>query len=265
MNKTEIIESGVLERYILGTTTPEENAFVQKACKTFPELQEELDNIEKALLIYAEAQSPLKTVTKEKIKKIILTDITPDIEEKEAKTITLHPFYSRISAAAGILLLFISFTYILIVKNELRKTQGELAVLKQNHSEKTETLARQLAMLDSLNKKINLLSNPGAKKIVLNGMNSLAGKTALVHFNPETEEVYFEISEITPLTENQQYQLWAIADGKPVSMGVINKNQKNVFQKMAPIQKAQAFAVTIEKTGGSEKPSLETMCLLGNI
>jgi anti-sigma-K factor RskA len=63
----------------------------------------------------------------------------------------------------------------------------------------------------------------------------------------------------------KQYQLWAIVDGKPVDAGMIDLNQPIVFQQMKTINSAQAFAVTIENVGGSATPSLETMCLLGNV
>ena len=38
-----------------------------------------------------------------------------------------------------------------------------------------------------------------------------------------------------------------------------------VFQKMKSVKGATAFAVTIENAGGSQVPSMETMCLLGNV
>jgi anti-sigma-K factor RskA len=54
--------------------------------------------------------------------------------------------------------------------------------------------------------------------------------------------------------------------GVPVDAGTVDLNSiENVFQKMKTIAEAEAFAVTIEKTGGSASPSLETICLMGKI
>jgi hypothetical protein len=46
---------------------------------------------------------------------------------------------------------------------------------------------------------------------------------------------------------------------------MIYLNGSTFFQKMKTITSAQAFAVTIENMGGSVAPTLETMCLLGNV
>ncbi|MDQ0065658.1 anti-sigma factor [Chryseobacterium lathyri] len=51
--------------------------------------------------------------------------------------------------------------------------------------------------------------------------------------------------------EGMQYQLWAIADGKPVSAGVYTE-EKNSKNSSCHIPKAQAFAITLEKQNGSE-------------
>ena len=46
---------------------------------------------------------------------------------------------------------------------------------------------------------------------------------------------------------------------------MIELNSDSTFQKMKAIKNAQAFAVTIEKVGGSVAPTMDTMCLLGNV
>ena len=52
----------------------------------------------------------------------------------------------------------------------------------------------------------------------------------------------------------KQYQLWAIVDGKPVDAGVINNCIG--LCKMKKIDHAEAFAITLEKEGGSPTPTL---------
>ena len=47
MNVKDIIESGLLEAYVLGNATSEEAAQVTALCSQHPELQEEVERIER--------------------------------------------------------------------------------------------------------------------------------------------------------------------------------------------------------------------------
>jgi anti-sigma-K factor RskA len=58
----------------------------------------------------------------------------------------------------------------------------------------------------------------------------------------------------------KQYQLWAIVDGKPVDAGMI-ATKKGIYhiQKMKSFGSVQAFAITLEKAGGSPIPTMDEM------
>ena len=63
----------------------------------------------------------------------------------------------------------------------------------------------------------------------------------------------------------KQYQLWAIADGKPVDLGVLDKTSKMTTPKAISLAKIQAFAITLEKDGGSPVPTMDQMYVVGSI
>lgn len=129
-----------------------------------------------------------------------------------------------------------------------------------------DALKVQQASLQSMGNELQVLADPMVKTIALKGMNSLDKKSAMIHWNMNSHEVYFNASALPKTPDNMQYQLWAIVDGKPVDVGMISVGDTNsVFQKMKVIMNAQAFAVTIEKMGGSASPTMDTMCLLGNV
>jgi anti-sigma-K factor RskA len=142
----------------------------------------------------------------------------------------------------------------------------ELAQLNAAKSYLADELKIQQASLKTMDSELQILANPKVKTIALNGMNSLEKKSAMIHMNMETYEVYFNAQELPTTPNAKQYQLWAIVDGKPVDAGMIDMNATvQVFQKMKSVKGAQAFAVTIENKGGSAVPTMETMCLLGNV
>ncbi|HPZ88874.1 MAG TPA: anti-sigma factor, partial [Flavihumibacter sp.] len=61
----------------------------------------------------------------------------------------------------------------------------------------------------------------------------------------------------------KQYQLWAIVNGKPQNAGLLQNC--NEFCYLSTNSNAQAFAITLEKTGGSEEPTLTEMLVLGQV
>ena len=64
-------------------------------------------------------------------------------------------------------------------------------------------------------------------------------------------------------TTGKQYQLWALVDGAPVDAGVFEIDAGTPMIKMKNIPRAQAFAVTLEPSGGSLKPTMDQMYVLG--
>ena len=67
------------------------------------------------------------------------------------------------------------------------------------------------------------------------------------------------------LAQENQYQLWAIIDGKPVDAGVFDTSLAGLLKMKEIGNGAAAFAVTIEPRGGKASPTLETMQVVGNV
>lgn len=270
MNSNEIISSGLIESYVLGTATAEEVVLVNNLCKEHPGLLKEIEAAEESLIHFSsEIAPPLSADLKEKI----AAQLTFDTDESPvAKVISLkNETDNRVSIyklgiAASLLLFLTSLMYNVQLNHKLSKMNAELAELNASKSYLADQLNIQQTSIVTMNMELQILANPKVKTIALNGMNSLDKKSAMVHLNMETSEVYFNASALPNAPTAKQYQLWAIVDGKPMDAGMIDMNSTaSVFQKMKSIKGAQAFAVTIENMGGSPVPTMETMCLLGNV
>ena len=270
MNAQEIIASGILESYVLGTATAEEIAMVQKLCREHPDVLKEVEAIEESLIRFsAGISNPLRADLKENI----VAQLNFDEKKPETtKLITLATEANnrlklyRFGLAASLLLFVTSMGYNILLNQKLKDVNGELAQLNAAKSYMADELKIQQTSLNELNTELQILANPMVKTVALKGMNLLEKKSAMVHLNMETNEVYFNASVLPASPEQKQYQLWAIVDGKPVDAGMIAMGNTNqIFQKMKSVKGAQAFAVTIENMGGSAVPTVETMCLLGNV
>lgn len=271
MNSSEIISSGLLESYVLGTANADEIARIQLLCKTHPELVREIEAIEEGLMGFS---AGLARPLNPELKQIIAAQLNfEDVSTPAAgtKIIPIHASYERLrvykfGVAASLLLFFTSFVYNILLQKELQKVSGELTQLSAAKSYMAETLKIQQASLAEMNTHLQVVSHPKVKTVALNGMNALDKKFAMVHWNTQTDEVYFNAASLPPSPAGKQYQLWAIIDGKPVDAGMIDAGSSaSVFQRMKPVKGAGAFAVTIETAGGSPVPTMETMCFLGNV
>lgn len=269
MNVEQIISSGLLESYVLGMTTEEEASMVRDMCTRHPELLKEIELIEESLVGLSPQHTP---PLRKDLKQAIASQLTFSEEKPEPAVIPLNApvsggnlnFY-RIGIAASVALLIGCGMYIYSLQNRITDIENRLADASASKTMLTVEMEAQKESMNKLAANFSVVSDPGMKAIPLSGMNSLVSKSAMVHWNPSTQELYFNASALPPSPEAKQYQLWAIVDGKPVDAGVITLENGVAFQKMKLIAGAKAFAVTIENMGGSPSPSLDTMCLLGNV
>ena len=91
-----------------------------------------------------------------------------------------------------------------------------------------------------------------------------------VYWNKKDKSVLINyVAMDLPKTDAEhEYQLWAMVNGKPVSLGVFGKpdsTSNEALLKMPAIQEAQAFAVTLEPMGGSVNPTMEKLTVMGGV
>ena len=83
----------------------------------------------------------------------------------------------------------------------------------------------------------------------------------LLAWNTKDKMIYLMKSQLPAAPIGKQYQLWAIVDKKPVDLGVFDLKEGTIA--MRAIGKAEAFAVTLEKTGGNPTPTSEVYVVGG--
>jgi len=135
----------------------------------------------------------------------------------------------------------------------------DLEVLRANYSELSENYT-------ALSEDVDVLTDPFNQVIKMQGLDIAPEALATVYWNEKSQEVFIDVNNLPTPAEDKQYQLWAIVDGAPVDMGVFEVNADTAkLQRMKVTGSAQAFAVTLEKRGGSATPTLEEMYVVGNV
>ncbi len=166
-------------------------------------------------------------------------------------------------AAASVLLLIGSALWAFSLFNENK----ELNKLAQESKGMQQQLDQTTAQLNALKDDAALLQKPGMKMASLKGTGLSPNSYVTVYWDTTSKDAYLMINNLPAPASDQQYQLWALLDGKPVDMGVFNYElrQEKLLVKAKNVQNAQAFAITMEPKGGSVNPTLEKMYVVGKL
>lgn len=254
MNSKEYIESGILELFALGELSEQEAKEVEFLIEQYPELREDLYQIELAMeSFYAQVKVEPEESTKELLRKRIA---------QKSRT-AIQPNWI---IAASISLFILSSIAAINFYSKWKATSGQLLSLQNENLRIAEDLNQVRHDYEALDNTLAIVNNAAFKRITLAGTDNAPYSQATVYWNPSTNDLYFDSIELSKLSENQQYQLWAIIDGYPVDIGLVSKESVAGLQQMQNFDGTPtAFAITIEPLGGSQKPSLETMQVIGNI
>lgn len=264
MDIKEYIESGLLEAFVLGELNDAESADVLSMAAKYPEIQEAINHIENTLeqTAMAAAIAPPAAL---RAKVLASLQSTTDSASTPLK-ITKKPTFS-FWAAASIALLSISLGANLWLYISLGKEKEKVASLFAEQQSLVANVKKQEAGFTALSQKLKLLENPDIAQLSLAGTDNMPYASAKVYFNKKTGDAYLDIDKIAATAPGTEYQLWVLVDGKPVDMGTFSEKDASNIRKMKTLLnlngKAEAFAVTIEKAGGSISPTLEKMILLG--
>jgi len=266
------IESGILEEVVLGLSSEQEQQEVSCMSKIYPEIREELNRLEAALESYVlvhQVQPP-----KEMRARVLqaVADLPKDNSKDETKVISMTPPVEEKNprmmwlAAASIALLLVSAFVFMSQRGEIQNIKDQLAGLILERDAATDSLSNSTVKIDNLNGELAILKHPANQLVTMKGVEGSPNALATIVWNRESNEVHLQVNNLTTPPEGMQYQLWAIADGVPVDMGVFDiSTTDSALQKMTSMPNAQAFAVTLEIAGGVESPTLEQMVVIGNV
>lgn len=264
MNVKEYISSGVIESYVLGLATEAEREEFERLCQQYPEIAEARNAFGLALeqQLLQDASAP-PAFLKDRIRQAIEDDdvITENERIEEEKPIRTMNVW-RWVAAASIILLAGSIYWAVSTNNKYKQLQEANNKLEHELNQSKENLA--LLQADK-----EMLTKPGIKMVTMKGTAVAPGAYTTVYWDTTgaAKDVYLLINNLPQPASDKQYQLWALLDGKPIDLGVVDYevSKKKLLVKAQNVQKAQAFAITLEPKGGSVHPTVDSMYVMGQL
>jgi len=149
-----------------------------------------------------------------------------------------------------VLLVFLIFSFRLYTQND---------ALKRSNSELLTKFLSSDSLLNKIADEQKIISDTSTVVVNLAGTKNAPHSSASVYWDSTAAAVYLVVKNMPELPSDAQYQLWALIDGKPADLGIFDTPKDKVLLKMKDTKKADAFAITIEKKGGSVSPTLEKM------
>lgn len=267
------IESGILELYVLGDVTPEERAQVEAMAQKHPAIKAELEEIGRSLELYAEenAIEPSENLRNRVLNSLVVNlgddrtfgSARTAAEEEDEDIIPISRARSntffKYAFAACLALLIVSIVALISVYNKLQESNNLVASLQSQN----QRFASQTSLMDS---ELSIFRDPSFKMLKLQGTPKSPSSMLMVAWSPAKKKVMIDMmhANMPANDKDHQYQLWALVGNKPVDLGVFDADTASKGMKeMKSIASADAFAVTLERRGGSPTPTMDQMMVIG--
>ena len=168
--------------------------------------------------------------------------------------------------AASIVFLVTSLIVNFYLWNRLGEADNTIAVLSEQKKIITQEYEAVNNKLHTAKTDIEILHDRNYKAIDLKGMEISPTSNVMAYWNPETKKVFVEVKSLPVPPPDKQYQLWAICQGVPVDLGLMDVDPSDSsLHEMKDMENPQAFAVTLEPKGGSVNPTMDQMYVMGEI
>jgi anti-sigma-K factor RskA len=251
MTKDEIMDSGLLEQYVLGLTSDEENEIVFEAIKNYPEINDYLKGIEQTMEMIAHQHAilPPKDLRAKTFSKIA------EGEKLNLGSTKLRTILDVLGAVAGLVLLALTIFYYQ-ANNEgeiaLEKKDKQLLTLITDCDKRTEDLNFKTSLLNLYEDE-----NYTTYKLAKSGLESNEG--IVVFWDDVKEKAFLHNASLRNPPPGKTYQIWADVDNVMMPLGIFDDNSHLV--EIRCLKKATSLNVTIEPEGGSDHPDVSNLIL----
>lgn len=240
---TTFLNSGLLEKYLLGEATASETQMVENLIANNAEVKETYnamqDNLEVVSKLHA-IEAP----------KDALNNILNALDKKPVISInkpSRRKVWYKYSIAASIAaFLFASTSYLFYVQNQKLNQENQVVVDEIFDLRKDIQLNNK--MLSEVMKQFKQLNNPETQKYIINGNSRAKNLKTVAYINPKEKTSMIDVVSLPELPENQHYQIWAEVEDRMVNLGILKETDRQL-KEIPYTENALALSITIETKG----------------
>lgn len=248
---TTFLNSGLLEKYLLGETTSAETEMVETYISRYSEVQNAYNTLQHNLEIVAKSNAV-------EAPKHILNNVLEELDEKPVVKLNTSYKYKKwykFSVAASIAaLIFAGTSYLFYTQNQ--KLSEENQVVVDEIFDLRSDIAQNNKMLDDVMRQLLKLNNPETEKYIIKGNERAKDLKTVAYINSKEKTSMIDVVSLPQLPEEQCYQIWAELQGKMVSLGILSEADRQL-KSLPYTEDALALKITIEPKGGNTIASIE--------
>ena len=260
--------------HALGVLSKDERAELAAAIAGDPELAAEVRELEDTAGALGSAAPQIDPPARLRAKVLAVAGIEADAGGASPSGGSVTPFRSAaapaaarggsralpgwLAAAAALVLASGLGLWALQLRTSLEAMNARVEKAEQDVVDMRRTLGQAEEHTRLLQAHNNVLFAPDTLRVDLAGQPVAPGAKARA-FMSRQSGVVFTADALPSLPADKAYQLWVIADGKPVSAGLVTPDSSGHAAQLFPMPSnlvaLQAVAVTIEPAGGVPAPT----------
>ena len=255
---TTFLNSGLLEKYLVGETNSVETEKVETYISKYPEAQNAYNTLQFNLEVMAKSNAV-------EAPKSILNNILDELDDKPVINMTSFQKYKswyKIGVAACIAsLIFAGTSYLFYNQNQKLNEYNER--LNEENQVVVDEIFDLRSDIENNNKKLDAvmqqfvkLNDPETYKYIIQGNNRARDLRTVAYINPREKTSMIDVVSLPELPEEQCYQIWAELQGKMVSLGILTEEDRQL-RAIPYTEDALALNITVEPKGGNTIASLE--------
>ena len=238
------LDTDLLEKYLLGSTTDEESFQVERYIAMYPEVKETYDELQDNLEAYAKMHA---IKTPEGLKERIIARIRG--EKAGRKRFFQYAIAASFTAFLCAAAAFFFYSQNQNLQEENDMVSNQIKLLEQDMKDQLEDVRNQFIVLN----------NPKTKRLNVKGNQKAKELKAVAYINPVKKLSYINVSKLPNLPENKCYQMWAEVNGEMVNLGVIKESMSQDNLLALPYSDEAVGYITIEPEGGNMTPTVENI------
>lgn len=238
------LEGDLLERYLMGTTSPIESQEVEHYIQKYPKVKETYNELQENLEEYASSYAVTAPVG-------LKEDILKQLRKQPRNSFSLLAMVGCVAAA-----LFGIMTFMIFKQNQelLEDRRITTTLIEQLNND----IVSNKVSLQSVEEQFMILNNAATEKYVLRGNNNARKLETVAYVNSVEKKSYVNVVTLPELAEEQVYQMWAEVDGDLVPLDILKVTKDNLVE-IPYEEKMASLNITIEPKGGSKETSPENV------
>jgi len=248
---TTFLNSGLLDKYLLGETTSAEAEMVESHIARYPEIENTYNTLQHHLEAVAKANA---VEAPENFLNNILDELD-DAPVVKLNIVSKYKKWYKFSVAACVAALIFAGSSMYFY-NQNQKLHNETLVVDAEIDDLRSDIAKNNAMLDNVMRQLLKLNNPETEKYIIKGNERAKDLKTVAYINPREKTSMIDVVSLPELPEEQCYQIWAELQGKMVNLGILDKADRKLIN-IPYMEDALALSITIEPKGGNVIASMQ--------